>query len=218
MSSPTTVLTRTTQNSRSDAPSLICVERQEGCLEGRSQQDILSVRFDPRRRDRASRKSSSAKATAGSAASSSHGQAIWKCDLTKRSRALRDGGSAQYIVATPVLWENRIYIAPGQEIEHSAVPAASIALIRPRLAMLAVSYDGPRRKAESELWGDLAHLGPFRMESAAQREKKNLFELREGTCSAARRRAPFDGTVYAPLLATSFASTPSQANPTGSTT
>jgi outer membrane protein assembly factor BamB len=48
------------------------------------------------------------------------GQLIWKCDLNPKGAKYELGGRCErsYVMATPVLYDGRIYIAPGQEIEH----------------------------------------------------------------------------------------------------
>src|SRR5262249_17982891 len=52
------------------------------------------------------------------------GKLVWKCDLNPKGAKyeLGNGGTRNYITATPVLYDGRIYIATGQDPEHVTGP------------------------------------------------------------------------------------------------
>jgi len=54
------------------------------------------------------------------------GKLIWKCDLNAKDAVweLGGGGDRNYVVATPLLYDGRIFVATGHEVEHTAGPAA----------------------------------------------------------------------------------------------
>src|SRR5262249_11655027 len=54
------------------------------------------------------------------------GQLLWKCDLNAKNTTYDLGGTGDrnYIVAAPVLYENRVYIATGTDVERGMGPGA----------------------------------------------------------------------------------------------
>jgi outer membrane protein assembly factor BamB len=52
------------------------------------------------------------------------GKLIWKCDLNPKGVKYEPGGHGRrsYVMATPVSCDGRIYVAPGQDPEHSEGP------------------------------------------------------------------------------------------------
>jgi outer membrane protein assembly factor BamB len=54
------------------------------------------------------------------------GKLIWKCDLNPKDSVYELGGQGtrSYVVATPILYDNRVYIATGQDPEHYTGVAA----------------------------------------------------------------------------------------------
>lgn len=53
------------------------------------------------------------------------GKFIWKCDLNPKSTVweIGGGGNRNYVVATPLLYENRVYVATGVQVEAFVGPA-----------------------------------------------------------------------------------------------
>jgi outer membrane protein assembly factor BamB len=49
------------------------------------------------------------------------GKLVWKCDLNPKDSVYDLGGTRtrNYVVATPVLYDGRVYVAPGQNVEHA---------------------------------------------------------------------------------------------------
>lgn len=48
------------------------------------------------------------------------GKLLWKCDLNAKDSEYDSGiGARNYVMATPVLYDGRIYIATGQDVEHT---------------------------------------------------------------------------------------------------
>jgi outer membrane protein assembly factor BamB len=54
------------------------------------------------------------------------GKLVWKCDLNSKDAVWEIGGSGNrnYVLATPIFYDNRIYAATGLQVEASDGPAA----------------------------------------------------------------------------------------------
>jgi outer membrane protein assembly factor BamB len=132
------------------------------------------------------------------------GKLIWKCDLNpKKLGPYELGGKSErsYIVATPVLWENRIFIAPGQEIEHFDGPGCLYCIDPTKTGDVSRELDDGPGKAKANpnsavIWHT---LGPFPDGVPKHNSKKGILEQRDGylfgrTISSC---TVYDGLVYA---------------------
>jgi len=109
-----------------DAPSLICFDKRSG--------RALWKDYSPGKDIMESQRSSPLVIEAGGRVQvvigqgdgwlrsfeSESGKLIWKCDLNPKGAKFSLGGRGRknYIMATPVYYDGRVYIAPGQDPEH----------------------------------------------------------------------------------------------------
>jgi outer membrane protein assembly factor BamB len=113
-----------------DAPSLVCLDKRTGRAlwqDASPGKDImLSQRSSPLVIDIGSRTQVVVGQGDGwlRAFDAASGKLVWKCDLNPKGARyeLGNGGNRNYITATPVLYDGRIYIATGQDPEHISGP------------------------------------------------------------------------------------------------
>jgi outer membrane protein assembly factor BamB len=139
------------------------------------------------------------------------GNLIWKCDLNpKAAKPYELGGRSvrNYVVATPVLWENRVYIAPGQQNEHGDGPGCLYCIDPSKTGDVSRELDdGPQKGKPNPNSAVAWHtLGPFPDGVPNHNHKKKILDLRDGylfgrTISSC---TVHDGLVYAGDLAGFF--------------
>lgn len=113
------------------------------------------------------------------------GKLIWKCDLNPKNAAPYEIGARSarsYIVATPVLYENRVYIGPGQENEHGDGPGCLYCIDPTKTGDVSRELeDGPGKGKPNPNSAVVWHtLGPFPDGVPSHNHKKNLLDLRDG--------------------------------------
>lgn len=76
------------------------------------------------------------------------GKLIWKCDLNPKDAIWEIGGSGNrnYVVATPILYDNRVYVATGLQVEAGPGPAALYCIDPTKTGDVSRELDaGPRK-------------------------------------------------------------------------
>jgi outer membrane protein assembly factor BamB len=76
------------------------------------------------------------------------GKLIWKCDLSPKSAVWELGGLAtrNYLVATPLFYDGRVYVATGQQSEHFIGPAELYCIDPTKAGDVSVELDdGPKK-------------------------------------------------------------------------
>ena len=199
-----------------DAPSLVCLERATGKVvwtDSSPGKHILHVQL-----------SSPLVAEVGGKAQvivgqgdgwlrsfeAATGKLIWKCDLNPKASKYDLGGRGDrnYVVATPVLYDGRVYIPTGQEVEHMDGPGCLYCIDPTRSGDVSRELpDGPGKGKPNPHSAVVWHtLGPFPDGVPDHGGKKNLLQQRDGylfgraiaSCTA------HDGLVYAADLAGYF--------------
>ena len=139
------------------------------------------------------------------------GKLIWKCDLNqKKSGPYELGGRSErnYIVATPVLWDNRIYIGTGQEVEHYDGHGCLYCIDPTKTGDVSRELDdGPGKGKANPNSAVVWHtLGPFPDGVPNHNSKKNILQVRDGYLfgRTIASCAVHDGLVYAADLAGYF--------------
>ena len=112
------------------APSLICLDKKSGRLlwsDNSPGKDILHVQISsPLACEVGGRKQVVVAQGDGWLRSfeAETGKLLWKCDLNPKESVYDLGGGSDrnYVVATPTLYDNRIYVPTGRDVEHGAGP------------------------------------------------------------------------------------------------
>src|SRR5262249_12642294 len=122
------------------------------------------------------------------------GRLIWKCDLNPKDAKYELGGRGvkNYIMATPVLYEGRVYIAPGQDPEHAAGRGAVYCIDPAGEGDVSLELQDGRGKGRPNpnsrvVWRYGGPAGPL----AAQLMRDELFSRTLANCTV------HDGLVYA---------------------
>jgi outer membrane protein assembly factor BamB len=125
------------------------------------------------------------------------GRLTWKCDLNPKGArykplGVRPHGDKNYIMATPVLYEGRVYIAPGQDPDHGEGPSAIYCIDPAGEGDVSQELDDGRGKGKPNpnsrvVWRYGGPAGPL----AAQLGRDELFNRTQANCTV------HDGLVYA---------------------
>jgi outer membrane protein assembly factor BamB/precorrin-6B methylase 2 len=125
----------------------------------------------------------------------STGRLIWKCDLNPKGARYEPVGARglkNYVMATPVLYEGRIYLAPGQDPEHYDGPGAIFCIDPTGEGDVSAELDDGRGKGKPNpksrvVWRYGGPAGP----AAQQLKRDELFSRTLANCTV------HDGLVYA---------------------
>jgi outer membrane protein assembly factor BamB len=135
------------------------------------------------------------------------GRLIWQCDLNSKSAKYELGGKGDrnYVVATPVLYEGRVYIPSGNEVEHMDGPGCLYCIDPTKTGDVSRELaDGPDKGKPNPNSAVVWHtLGPFPDGVPDAGNKKDFLKYRGGYLFG-RAIAPctvHDGLVYAADLA-----------------
>ena len=131
------------------------------------------------------------------------GKLIWKCDLNPKAAKYELGGQGDRnsVVATPVLWENRVFIAGGHDIEHFDGPGCLYCIDPTKTGDVSRELDnGPGKGKANPNSAVVWHtLGPFPSGVPNHNSKKNILDQRDGYLFGRTIAActVHDGLVYA---------------------
>jgi outer membrane protein assembly factor BamB len=174
-----------------DAPSLICVEKKTGKLVWKDNspgKNILQCQISsPLVAEIAGR----AQVIVGQgdgwlrSFEAATGKLIWKCDLNQKKSPpydLTGRSERNYIVATPVLYDNRIYVASGQEVEHFDGPGCLYCIDPTKTGDVSRELDdGPGKGKPNPNSAVIWHtLGPFPDGVPSHDGKREFLPLRGG--------------------------------------
>jgi outer membrane protein assembly factor BamB len=128
------------------------------------------------------------------------GKLIWKCDLNPKDSKLWGWGSGarSYVMATPVFWANRIYLAIGMAREFAQVEGCLFCIDPTKEGDVSVDLEdtpgrGKRNPNSAVLWH--TPRGRLSQELAEKLERTFAFGSTMSTCVV------HDGLVYAPEMA-----------------
>lgn len=127
------------------------------------------------------------------------GKLIWKCDLNRKESKFRGFGrdTRSYVMATPVFWANRVYIAPGMAPEFGPHDGCLFCIDPTKEGDVSVDLDDiPGRGKPNPKSGVIWHTprGQLSPEVAEKLERNVAFGPTLSTCVL------HDGLVYAPEM------------------
>jgi outer membrane protein assembly factor BamB len=137
-----------------DAPSLVCVEKATGRVVWKDNspgKGILHLQFSS---PMVAEVNGRAQVIVGQgdgwlrSFDAGTGKLIWKCDLNPKDAVYDLGGTGtrNYVVATPIFYNGRVYVATGQEAEHSTGVGAMYCIDPTREGDVSPELpDGPRK-------------------------------------------------------------------------
>jgi outer membrane protein assembly factor BamB len=135
------------------------------------------------------------------------GKLIWKCDLNPKAATYLIGGRGDrnYVVATPVLYDGRIYIPTGHEVEHGDGPGCLYCIDPTKSGDVSRELDdGPGKGKPNPNSAVVWHtLGPFPDGVPDSGNTKDFLKYRDGYLfgRAVASCTVHDGLVYAADLA-----------------
>jgi outer membrane protein assembly factor BamB len=133
------------------------------------------------------------------------GKLIWRCDLNPKDSVYELGGNGDrnYVVATPLQYENRVYVATGQEVEHGPGPAALYCIDPTKRGDVSRELDaGPKRGKPNPnsaiIWYTPKDVPADAPRIEVGKKKRDLLRSRDSFfCRSVSGCVAHDGLLYA---------------------